>query len=229
MSNFAQALGIKNRMVTRSAPNPMDKSTIVSILPFSLNEEKCTIEPGKFEIPAAAKDDFQLLVVGTSSWWKDIDPDQPLLEIMVGSMSVAKSIVMDFCNSVIGCDMGEAMPGLFFIPGEHKRNDVSLKYKVDLEIARRKQNNWFLNLVKMADILWSRSNGNPLSIHTDMRLAAEMLGMKDKPWMGDIRHMELIACKACGTFGKPGFPICATCGHVIDQKLYDSLGLKKAV
>jgi hypothetical protein len=54
----------------------MDKSTIVSIYPKEINEVKHTIEPGRFHLKPGKPDSPSLLVVGSSSWWKEIDEEQ---------------------------------------------------------------------------------------------------------------------------------------------------------
>ena len=79
MSNVGQGFGGfgANRRTIRSPINPMDKSTIVSIYPREIDEVKHTIEPGRFHINAGSRDKPSSLVVGTSVWWKDIDPEQP--------------------------------------------------------------------------------------------------------------------------------------------------------
>jgi hypothetical protein len=132
------------------------------------------------------------------------------------------------------------MPGLFYVPGNIQKQiisgldfDVELspnkktKFSLLLKDVEAKQKNWFSNLVKAGDILWARTNGNPLSISDDMRLAAEQLNLKEKPWMRDFTTMVMKDCPACGTMGKPGYPVCSVCHHIIDEELYKSMGLKK--
>lgn len=224
----------KSRRTIRSPQNPLDKCTIVSIYPQRVEEKKCTIQPGLFIIEPAPsihstkKDDFSILVVGSSSWWRDIDPEQPLLEIVVGSVQVADSVVKDFCNGLLACNMGDSMPGLFWVPGELDAAEIRKRHAKELAFARLRQNKWYSNLVKMADILWARSSGNPLSISDDMRLAAQELGLKDKPWMKDFSTLEMIACPACGVLTRPGFPVCSACHTIVNTELYQKMGLQKA-
>lgn len=222
--------GRATRRTIRSPINPLDKSTIVSVYPKSIHEEKCTIEPGIFDIEAAPSNDFTILVVGPSSWWKDVDPEQPLLEITNGSIQVADSVIKDYANGLFMCNMGDAMPGLFFLPGEHNKPAILTRFKEKLDQARGRQKKWYEKLVTAGDILWARSNGNPLSISDDMRLAAQELQLKEKPWLRDFTTLQMINCKFCGSLGRPGFPVCATCNHVIDEALYNQMkGLDKKV
>ena len=52
------------RRLIRSARNPMDKCTIVSIFPKEINEIKHTIEPGRFVIPPGTFEKPAVLTVG---------------------------------------------------------------------------------------------------------------------------------------------------------------------
>ena len=108
-----------HRRTIRAPVNPMDKSTIVSILPKFISERKATIQPGTFEITPGSFEKPALLVVGPSSWWREIDENQPLLEIPVSSIQVADSVVKDYCNGLLACNMSDMMPGLFYLPGEY--------------------------------------------------------------------------------------------------------------
>lgn len=223
VGNFPGLTSNWKRRTIRGPINPLDKSTIVSIYPKEVNERKCTLQPGQFVIPAGSVKHPKILVVGPSSWWRDIDEEQPLLEIPVSSIQVADSVVKDYCNGIYACDMAEAMPGLFYVPGakvgESKEVDEKLtlewvrnEYKSELERAERRQRNWYSALVKMADSLWARSNGNPLAVSDDMRLAARELNItQTKDWMKDFQMVDMVRCKACGSLKNPLYPICAAC------------------
>lgn len=205
---------ISSRRLIRSLKNPMDRCTIVSIFPKEIEEHKPTIEPGRFVIPAGTFEDPAILVVGSSSWWKDFDPDQPMLEIPNSSIQVAESVIKDYANGMLGCNMSDAMPGLFFVMGEHTKLEIMMKYKNKLNETKVRQDNWYRILVRLADSLWSRTNGNPLAIWDEMRLAARSLNLNDKPWLKDHQQAELIRCFACGSMRNPLFPICPTCKSI---------------
>jgi hypothetical protein len=210
------------RRTIRGPINPLDKSTIVSIFPKEINERKCTLQPGQFIIPPGSVKFPKILVVGPSSWWRDIDEDQPLLEIPISSIQVADSVVKDYCNGIYACDMATAVPGLFYVPGakvvdgqvdEKATLDwIKTDYKGLLDTTESKQKAWYSALVKMADSLWARSNGNPLAVSDDMRMAAKELGLAPtKDWMKDFQMVDMVRCKACGTLKNPLYPICAAC------------------
>lgn len=216
------------RRLIRAPKNPMDRCTIVSILPKEIFEVKYTIEPGKFHIAPGTYESPSILVVGPSSWWKDVDDEQPMLEIPVSSINIADSIIKDYCNGMLGCDMSSAMPGLFFVLGEVKITDIKLKYKEQLLETKTKQDNWYKILVRLADSLWARANGNPLVISDEMRLAARALNFNDKPWLKDFNIAEMVKCIACGGLRNEEYPVCPTC-KAVDPKHPMAKELKFAV
>lgn len=218
-----------DRRVIRSMDNPLDKTTIVSIYPKRIDEVKPTIDPGRFIIEAGSYEKPALLVVGISSWWRDVNPDEPLLEIPQSSITVADSIVKDYCNGILACNMGDAMPGLFYIPGEKSLEVIKKEHKPLLDKALVKQRNWYQALVKLADVSWARTNGNPLSIGDDMRLAAQELQLKDKAWLKDFSTISLKNCPACGALRNEMYPVCQVCHTIIDKAAYDKAGFKAAV
>lgn len=215
---------IKRRMI-RGPINPMDRTTVVSIFPREIDETKHTISPGRFIIPAGSYEKPALLTVGPSSWWREIDEDQPMLEIPVSSIQVADSIVRDYCNGILACNMADTMPGLFYIPGEIKISDLVKNYKGELDKANARQRNWYAVLIKLADSLWARSQGNPLAISDDMRMAAKEMGIQTKDWMKDFQMVETVRCKACGALCNPMFPICPNCKAINDPVKAKELGL----
>jgi len=230
------AFNPQSRRGRKLPDNPFDRATVVSVYPEAISDKKPTVFPGEWTIPAAPAGGFSLLVFGTSSWWGDLGEQQNILEIPVNSYEMAKSFVNDYCNGLLGCDMGNKMPGLFYIPGSYDEKKIlgytdetsNKTFKTLLEEARAKQKNYFSQLVKMSDALWARTNGNPLTISHTARLAAEQLGLKNKPWMGDFSKLEMINCPACGNLVNPMYPICANCKTVINKEKAKELGLVSA-
>lgn len=214
-----------NRRTIRAPVNPMDKSTVVSILPKWVNERKATIQPSFYDIPPGSFEKPSLLVVGPASWWREVDENQPLLEIPVSSIQIADSIVRDYCNGLLACNMSDQMPGLFYIPGDLDVMKLKKEHLSSLTIAQSRQKKWYLELVRIADILWSRSNGNPLSISDDARMACRELNIHDKPWLGDLQTAELVRCVACGALRNPLYPICQACHAIVDKAKATELGL----
>lgn len=224
VGQFPLLSDVKRRTI-RAPVNPMDKSTVISIYPKHIVEKKCTLQPGIFEIRPGTYDKPATLVVGPSSWWKEIDDNQPLLEIAHSSIVVADSIVKDYCNGLLACDMAGNTPGLFYLPGEWTVEKLKKEKQGELNAANTRQRNWFNALVRMADALWSRSNGNPLAISDDMKLAARELNLINKEWLKDAQVSELVRCQACGSLKNPLYPICSNCKAITDKEKAQELGL----
>ena len=211
----------------RAEVNPMDKSTVVSIFPKEVRVTNNTISPGRFYIPAASFKEPKVLVVGPSSWWKHVDENQPILEIPQSSVLIAESIVRDHCNGLVGCNMSNSMPGIFWVPGEFDEKTIVAKHSAKILLAQQKQNIFWKALVQFADTFWARTNGSPLCISEEMRIAAKELGLQDqKDWMKDFSMLARTNCQACGSPVKPGYPVCATCHAIVDAELATKLGIK---
>lgn len=211
VGEFPDLRSVARRMI-RGPVNPFDKATIVSIYPKRIEEYKWTLTPSQFIIEKGTYENPSLLVVGTACWWREIDEKQPFLEIPVSSIQVADSIINDYCNGLLGCDMGNLMPGLFFVNGELTVDMIKKQYQEQLDKAKVKQHKFYGHLVKLADSLWAKAHGNPLVVSDDMRMAARELGLEStKDWMKDFEKMDMVRCFACGSLKNPAYPVCATC------------------
>lgn len=222
---FPGMISILKRTV-RAPQNPLDVSTIFSIFPREIDETHHTIQPGRFTIAPGTYDKPSFLVVGTSSWWKEMEESQPFLEVPHSSIQVADAVVRNYCSGVLECNLNDTMPGVFFIPGNVSVAKLKTEYKNDLDRANANQRRWFQRLVILADALWTQSNGNPLTISEDMKLAARELNLNGKEWLADFQMMEMVRCAGCGSMRNPQFPICPSCHQIVDQELYKKLNLK---
>lgn len=216
MSLVGQFPGLNNqsRRIIRAPTNPMDRCTVVSIFPKEIDERKHTISPGRFIIPPGTYKNPAILVVGSSSWWREIDENQPILEIPQSSIQVADSIVKDYVNGYFGFNPDSTSPGLFYVPGEHTVEGIKRDFQADLDKANTIQIAWFHLQVRLADSLWARSNGNPLAISEDAKMAARETGQENKDWMNSFRAVAMVRCEACGTLKNPEYPVCPSCKNI---------------
>ncbi len=197
--------------------NPLDVATIVNIYPDGFLSVKETLFPGKFYVNGGTYKNPGLTLVGVSSWWRQVTGGQPDQEVPVSSVAIAESIINDYCRGLVECNMGDCMPGMFYIPGNIELSDIKQKYKTALETANQKQRNWYAALVSKADSDWANYNQNPRAILSSAKLAAQELGYLDKPWLKDVLQLEMIKCFACGNLRNPEYPVCGTC-RAIDPK-----------
>lgn len=218
------AIAPTNKRTIRQQTNPLDKATVISILPLEINEYKHTIQPGFFHLDKGSVENPAILIVGPSSWWRDIGEEMPLIEIPNGAMLVADSVVKDYCQGMLEITE-DAYPGLMFVPGEFDAAGIKKSYSTEFNKMVTRQNNWFRNLVDLADKGWANTNGSPKAINGLMRMAAEALGMQDRDWMKTTLDVKKIPCVACGNLRNPQYPICGTCNRVVDMELAKKLGI----
>ncbi len=220
------AIGFPNmrevsRRTNRAPQNPLDKSTLVSIYPKPVTFRNVTLMPGYWRLEAGSVQKPAITVIGTSSWWKDANIDEPLIEIVQGSIEIADALIKDFCNGLFAAST-TSQPGMFYVPGCRYDTDgqideaatlkwIEKEYNALIQQAIQKQSNYYNNLLKFADSLWARSNGNPLVINEEMRMAARETGQTGRDWMSDFKNVGQVRCFACGGFKNPEYPICSSC------------------
>lgn len=218
----------QDRMPPRLEQSPLDISTVVSIFPIGIHEKNHTLFPGDFRLDAGSLANPTVCVVRPASWFRDVDPDQQLIEVPTPSTLIAKSVVQDYCNGIPECDMINFVPGLFWVLGEQDSNSILKKFPHELAKADGKQNAWYRRLVEKADSDWARSNGNPRAISSHAKLAAQMLGF-EKEWLKDaIKAEQMGRCKACTTFIRLDAVICPNCKIILNVEKAKELGLKFA-
>jgi len=209
----------------RPAVNPLDKTTIVSIYPKKISFRNYTVFPGVFEMREGTVEKPAILVLGTSFWTYNNYEANQSIDIPSSSIEMANSFVNDYCIGLHCYTPEHAMPGLFFMPGDYTRETLKQhsEWESRKRIALDRQENWYRKLVEEADVLWSRTDGNPRAIHADMRRAAEYFQLKDKPWMANQSNMLKKACPYCGYMRLPTFPKCSNCHEIIDIEAYKNL------
>ena len=233
--NFTDTKVQQGRKVLHQLPkNQFDRATIVSIFPKIILEVKHTIFPGRFEVPAADKDDFSILVIESSSYYKPSTIEKmPPTEIQVNAAALAESIVNDYLSAVWLSSKGQRSPGIFWIPGEWTKKTIvnyvdpkGVTFTQMLNAAREYQKAWFKLLVDAADELWARSGGNPKAIPEDSKLGAEYIGVeKSKPWMQNTIAAALSNCPSCGEMINLEYPVCRHCKAIINKAKAKELDL----
>lgn len=212
----ANVFAMLNRRTVRQDVNPYDKSTIVSIFPKRIKIDNFTLTPGRYIIEPGSVEKPSLLVVGSASWWKEVNPNEPLLEIPQSSPVIANSIINDYINGIWGCNMTDIKPGIFWVPGEKTIEQIRKDHSALLEANIIAQKNYYQTMLRFADMNWAASSGNPATINDEMRQAAKYLGQEDRDWMKDHLMMGQVRCQACGTMKDPRYPVCPSC-KAIDQ------------
>lgn len=206
-----------NRRCEPPMMNEHDRTTIVSIYPHPIYCDNPTVVHGTHTVPGGTLEKPSLYIVKPTYWINGNDPERPPIPVTVHSIQMATSIVDDYVNAMQEVT-ADARPGIFVLPKEQTLVTVMKEYKAVLETVEAKQREWYKALIVKADVDWSRSNGNPLSVSKHARFAAEMLGMKDKPWMGDLSAFQKKSCPACLTMVMPLAAICFNCKAVLNEE-----------
>jgi hypothetical protein len=192
--------------------------TIVSYFKKDIFRKHNGIYPGEFLIPAAKNDDPGLLTIGPSVHYVDGKEDMPPTKVTTDSRRMAESIIGDYIfDTAHAIAPGERQPALFFVEGDISVPEIKAKYKPQIESAKKMQNEWFIELVKLADEEWARNPGRHTLIADNARLAARELNL-DRPWMMEAEDIK-VNCKFCKTSVDPDAIICFTCKQVLKPEL----------
>jgi len=197
-----------------------DKSTVVSIYPLLIKEEKPGVYPGRFTIEPS-NGEPSLLVVGQSVHHVDVGEGRPQIEIATPSHEMAKSIVDDFINAQIAISEG-AQPGVAWLRGAITLSELKTKHVSLLLQLKTTQKAWYLSLVKMADDDWQRYHKH--SVISDIeRLAARDLGYTERPWLIVTEQLPSSSCSACGTPISTAVIVCPSCRCILKPDEYKKL------
>lgn len=200
------------------------EATIVSLVPFTLNETKPGLIPEFFEIPAAPRDGFSLFPVKVAQSRLYIDEDRGYMNYPILASQLAESICRDYVSSNLYVEPGRAEPGLFWIPGTYQPDQTSIVSQVhakEIAAGKERQKQWFIRQVQAADESWGKYPGKHSLITDTQRFAAMDLGLA-KEWLVKAQiEAALSKCPLCRTLVDPEAVICQNCGFVIDEEKYE--------
>lgn len=197
------------------------------MLPFPLDEKKPGLYPGEFRMKAVSKlGEIELLVIERCMHPVYLDETRPRLIVPDPSDLVATSLVQDFKQSIHGFIPDVAEPGIDFVWGEfpNTRQGKELLAAQHADVLRgmaRKQEQWFLTLVRLADDDWSKHHSHRMV--TDLqRMAAMTLGLKNKDWLLETQvETQQNRCRWCFAMVDPRAAVCGSCkGPGPDERLY---------
>ena len=198
------------------------ESTVVSLVPFDIREEKPGLFPPRFFIPESDMKIPSILHVSTCSHYVYLDESRGTLRVPDPSDQVARSICEDYIESQLGVDE-HAKPALFWISDEVSAGDVLMKFKdlITDKLALQKQ--WFLNVAMLADKDWQNYHQHNV-ISSFQRKCARIIGWTKEghEWMEPQTTMNSINCPYCGVAVDKSLPICSN-GHVVNPKLHKEI------
>ena len=197
-------------------------ASVVSIVPFELDEEKPGIYPGRFIVPASKNEEPVVCVVGKSIYHVQIDEDR-IITIECPPHEIARAIVEDYITANLGFDAeGNASPGIFWEMGRYDSEDVRSKLSRQLLLAKQRQARWFKRLVELADDDWERTHQHR-AIADVQRYACKALKL-DRPWVVVTEsNSGSITCAACTSIISGSAVICPHCRMIIDEERYEKM------
>lgn len=202
------------------------KSSVISIVPFAIDEEKPGIYPGHFEIPPAKDNIPQILVIGESIHYVETaDPDRSI-PVVNPSYKVAASIVNDYINSQLGIPPNKTAicgPGIFWKVGVYDLSRIHKECADELKKQEQRQFNWFTELVRIADDDWEKTHQHR-AISDMQRFAAKWLKL-NRPWIVSLESTKFtnIDCPGCGNSLRPDIVVCPTCKVILNPTKYKTL------
>ena len=195
----------------------MSVATVVSVVPFDIEERYTGMRPNVFRIPAAKPNEIEILVIPDGFNLKYIDADRGTIEIPKDGMEIARSLIHDYTLShVLATD--KMCPGMFVIAGEYTKKVIEDKFATQIKAARERQEAWFKLLVKEADDTW-RKFGQHKMITDTARKAATLLNLR-RDWV-DPTSMHL--CPVCQEQVSSLAIVCKTCNAVLKPEEYSKI------
>ena len=188
-------------------------ATIVSLLPYELRQELPGCAPPIIRIPAADEDDFVVFLVKPVMSRLYAGKAIGNIRMYDNAEQVAASICGDFMKATLFVD-GDIKPGIFWVSGEHTKEDVLKNFAPDLATAMKRQTAWFRKLVQEADDEW-QLNHTHRTISDIQRIAARRL-KQERPWASDSHTEDKQRCKACQTILPGRVVVCPSCQCILE-------------
>ena len=202
-------------------------STVISLVPFDIREEKPGLLPPRYFIPASDMKIPSLLKVGTASHYVYLDQDRGSLRVSDPSNEVARSIVEDYVTSQLGVD-DTSKPALFWVDDVVVPELVMGKYRSTVNELLEFQKNWFTNVARLADNDWIRYHQHNV-VSDFQRDCAKHLGWDpdQHEWMAP-RILDILNCPACGSPIQKNIILCPNCKLILNEQAAKEKNLKFA-
>lgn len=195
--------------------------TLVSIVPFELNEHKPGMAKEFYKIPATVEGDFTVVLIEDSHYIQRMPATDQTVKVTVTGEDIAKAIIKDFCFSHVASDI-DAHPGMFYVNGDLNKAEVKLKHNDKLENIKRIQRNWFIALIKDADDIWEKYH--QFSMINERQVYAAKVLKSDRPWNKDADPTsKQMLCPACKSSIHPEAIVCPICNVIIDSDKHKAL------
>jgi len=199
--------------------------TVVSCLPFRVNKNIPHCYPGNFTMPEVKNvfKECEILHVGPTLCQFYVggeagDNNDGWIKKTIPSNELAESIARDEVSSCINITPGVVQPAIFWLEGKIDVEKVVLLHHDKLDQYREMQKRWFIELIREADIDFSKlkSPGVVSDLH---RKAARALNLK-RDWDTETVINNIMTCPSCQAIVNPLAMVCSNCKYIINEELY---------
>lgn len=218
---------VKNPFLERPAEDKLPPSlrkyacTVVSLLPFELQEEKPHLLPPLHIVPAAPKDGIAVAHIGEATHYVPHPIDERSFKQITSPNELARSICDDYNSAHVAIDEN-AGPSLFWVEGRLSAEEVIDFYPQKVADARKRVHQWYRNLINMADADWAK-NKNVRTVSDVQKVAARVLGVK-REWVEYTQDpIETINCPFCRYSIAPDSIKCLNCKEIVNIEKYKEL------
>lgn len=202
----------------------LHNSTVVSILPYPIKEQKPSIIPSYFQVPRSRDGIPSVLQVGEAIYWVESpfsgNPPPPPIKVTIPSREVARSIVNDLIEAQLAIE-SDALPGIFWVEGHFTADEVMFRFASDLKKAEDNQFRWFSTLVRIADDDWAKYHQHKFI--SDLQRYAARSMMLNREWITPIQSEVQLQCPLCKDFVRSDAIIHAPCGYILRPDEYKQL------
>lgn len=201
--------------------------SIVSLVPFDINEEKAGLFPSRYHIPASNMKIPIVVHIESAFHFVYLDDVRGHFRVRNAPDSVAKSLVDDYCSSQLGVD-DNSKPGIFWVEDKITAAEALIKHKDTIENILKLQKSWMLNNAMMAENDWNRYQNHRV-ISDFQRKCADLIGWKSEQheWMSPQTTMSSVTCPACNFAVAKELAFCPNCKCIINEEKYKSLTFAK--
>lgn len=189
-------------------------ATLVSVVPFPVEEKYVGLRPAHFKIPAVKPGDIEVIHIPDGVNLRYIDEDRGTFEQPVPGEQIARSVIYDYTMSQLEAS-NDACPGLFYLNGELDKAAVKKMHAAKIAEAYARQEAWFHKLIKQADDLWARYGQHKMITDT-ARKAIQILGLQ-REWSDPTK---VTRCPACYETVMPAAVVCRSCKAVLNPDEY---------
>lgn len=190
------------------------EATVVSLLPFQISEKKPGLIPEDYVLlPSDGKTPSVLVIPDNVECPIYRGGEMPPFRAPVRAEALAKGIVECYNQSQWGYET-DCHPALFWVPGKWTPNEVVLRFKKEIDDAKRAHNKWCVQLVRFADDDWNKNHRHK-TISELQRYAARTLGLTGKEWYSEPEPETLIECPSCTSLIPARAKKCKVCGEFV--------------